>query len=582
MLGSVEDSKNEKNSIQDKDVANERFGYLKFINRNSRDIRKFQILILFLTTITGILLIIFTLDLSSFLTSLFEKASLNSFILELLPLILIFSAITATSIISAYISQIITYSTRSKLMENTFYSVSSGRMSKIKSLMIGDIITRTTGDTIQISGIVATFLPGLISSILLFGFYFVALFLISPLLSYIFLLFSPLYYFIFLIERKMLPPLVNKERAALSRVTNSVNEYTLNLEDLKALSAITSISKIYKSAVGNFYATSKQMINSLIKYSGASSYLKAIMPFIILTVSFYFYTINLVAIGSAITFFFISGQAYSPLSSISGYLSSYATGIARYRRVEEILNIEPEATGETPLKSISQIESVGVKVINGDKNILNIDKLRVLSGEHIGITGENGSGKSTLSRLFNNSIEFSGKVEINGLDIKNYRLGSLREKAIRIDGIPFIFVDTVYNNISLYANISREDVEKAMKICNIDFVRLDDIVEPSNLSEGQKQHISLARAVCRKPEFLILDEVFSGIDDRSEEKIVANILEEMSGSTILLISHRYSTLKRMDRAIIMKQGQIICDVKKWGDLSTCSEWESLMKHQSIK
>jgi ABC-type multidrug transport system fused ATPase/permease subunit len=195
--------------------------------------------------------------------------------------------------------------------------------------MVGDLITRITGDTIQISGVVANFLPSLVSSILLFGFYFGALFLISHLLSYIFLIFSPLYYFIFLVERKMLPPLVKKERAALSNVTNSANEYILNLENLKGLSATSSIRKVYEGAIYNFYNASKRMVNSLIKYSGASSYMKAIMPFIILTVSFFFYTINLVSIGSAITFFFISGQAYAPLSSISGQLSSYASGIAR-------------------------------------------------------------------------------------------------------------------------------------------------------------------------------------------------------------------------------------------------------------
>ena len=315
-------------SIQNEKAARDKFGYLGFIRRNSKDIRKHQILIVSLTLITGIILVKFTLDLSSFLTTLFEKTSINAFVLKLLPLILIFSAITITSIISSYISQIITYRTRSKLMENTFYSVSSGKISRIKSFMVGDLITRITRDTIQISGVVANFLPSLVSSILLFGFYFGALFLISHLLSYIFLIFSPLYYFIFLVERKMLPPLVKKERAALSDVKNSANEYILNLENLKGLSATSSIRKVYEGAIYNFYNASKRMVNSLIKYSGASSYMKAIMPFIILTVSFFFYTINLVSIGSAITFFFISGQAYAPLSSISGQLSSYASGIA--------------------------------------------------------------------------------------------------------------------------------------------------------------------------------------------------------------------------------------------------------------
>ena len=277
-------------SIQNEKAARDKFGYLGFIRRNSKDIRKHQILIVSLTLITGIILVKFTLDLSSFLTTLFEKTSINAFVLKLLPLILIFSAITITSIISSYISQIITYRTRSKLMENTFYSVSSGKISRIKSFMVGDLITRITGDTIQISGVVANFLPSLVSSILLFGFYFGALFLISHLLSYIFLIFSPLYYFIFLVERKMLPPLVKKERAALSNVTNSANEYILNLENLKGLSATSSIRKVYEGAIYNFYNASKRMVNSLIKYSGASSYMKAIMPFIILTVSFFFYT----------------------------------------------------------------------------------------------------------------------------------------------------------------------------------------------------------------------------------------------------------------------------------------------------
>lgn len=556
-------------------------GYLKFIIKNSKGVRNYQYLILILSATSGILLIKFTLDLSSFLTILFAKTSLNSFILELLPLIIIFSALSILSIISSYITKIITYRTRSKLMEKAYNSVSSSSIDKIKSFLVGDLITRITGDTIQVSSTVATFLPGIFSSVVLFSFYFVAFWLLSHILSYVFLIFAPLFYFIFMIEKKMLPPLVHDERLALSLVTNSVNEYMLNIEGLKGLSASFSIKQEFKKTVDRFYSASKKMINSLIKYSGASAYLKTIMPFILLTIAFYFYTVNLVLIGPAIAFFFLSSQAYAPLSSVSGYLSSYADGISRYKRIGEVFDLIPESSGELSLVLLSGVEISNASIVSGETKLLEIGGLKIMPGEHIAVTGENGSGKSIFTRLFNKSIEFSGDVKINGIGIQSYSIDFLRRNIIRIGEESFIFADTVYNNISLYDSIQREDVKKAMELCEIDFVKVDEKITPATLSDGQKQRIQLARAICRKPGFLILDEALSGIDDRIEKAIIGNIIEELSTSIILLVSHRYSTLARMDRTLILKDGNLVCDIGDKERLLACPEWKELMKYQII-
>jgi ATP-binding cassette subfamily C protein len=571
-----------RDAVTREQTRQEKCGYFEFINSNSREIRKYQVLILFISAITGILIIKLTLSLSSFLTALFERASIGTFVAKLLPLIAVFSAFAITSIIASYLSQIITYKTRSELMEKAYYSISSSSVSRVKEFTIGDIITRVTNDIIQISDVVATFVPNTTSNAILFGFYFVSFYSISHLLSYVFLMVAPLYYLIFVIERKRLPPLIKKEREALSDVTLTVNEFTSNIEGIKGLSAEIPSRKEYGRYTSKFYGTSKKMINSLIKYTGASSYLRATIPFFLLAIAFYFYTVNLVAIGPVITFFFLSSQAYSPLSSISGYLSSYATGIARYQRVGEVMNMEPERSGGSTMNTLVDCEFAGVSVEKAERRILEIDELIILRGEHIAITGENGSGKSTFTKLFDRLVEYEGRVEMNKNRIEEYSLASLRKNVVRIGETPFIFKDSVKNNITLYDTIPGEEVQGAMTFCGIDFVKMDDLIEYDTLSEGQRQRISLARAIVRKPDFLIMDEALSGIDDRSEDLIVGNIMNELPHSTILLVSHRYSTLMRMERFIIFKNGRISCDINDRRKIAECSEWNSLMKFQITK
>jgi ATP-binding cassette subfamily B protein/subfamily B ATP-binding cassette protein MsbA len=274
----------------------------------------------------------------------------------------------------------------------------------------------------------------------------------------------------------------------------------------------------------------------------------------------------------SIFFAMLIGMA-DPARRLSNEFSHVQQAIAAADRVYEVLDREPtivdpaQPVALPALKHSLRFEQVNFHY-HPEKPVLRDVNLEVRAGETIAIVGPNGCGKSTLLQLLPRFYDpTSGRVTIEGIDIRDVRLRDLRSRFGLVSQEILLFNDTVANNIAYGAqNATREEIEAAARKAHAhSFITeklpdgYDSLVGPggSRLSGGQRQRISLARAILRDPEVLLLDEATSQIDIKSEQ-LIFEVLEQFSRNrTTFMITHRVSMISLADRVVVMDQGRIV-------------------------
>jgi subfamily B ATP-binding cassette protein MsbA len=261
----------------------------------------------------------------------------------------------------------------------------------------------------------------------------------------------------------------------------------------------------------------------------------------------------------------------NPAKAFSTALYSIEKGLASMHRIDHVLSAEITIKDKQDARAIKSFEnSISYKNVTfayGTSNVLSNISLEIKKGKTIALVGSSGSGKTTMVDLLPRFWDISsGTIEVDGTDIRDLKLKSLRNLIGNVNQEAILFNDTIFNNIAFgIENAAEEDVIKAAKIANAhDFIvasensydtKIGD--RGDKLSGGQKQRISIARAILRNPPILILDEATSALDTESE-KLVQEALENlMKNRTSLVIAHRLSTIKNADLICVLHEGEII-------------------------
>jgi ATP-binding cassette subfamily B multidrug efflux pump len=260
-----------------------------------------------------------------------------------------------------------------------------------------------------------------------------------------------------------------------------------------------------------------------------------------------------------------------PVTSLGWVSSLIQRAAASQKRINEFLNTKSEITyssgGDFQLKG--EIEFKNVSFTYPDTGIEAIKNLsfKLKPGESLGVMGKTGSGKSSLSSLLFRFYDVSkGEVLIDGINIKNLNLGSFRNYSALVPQDPFLFSDTIYNNITF--GIKNTDIERVKEVCktvavldNIESFPLtfDTLVGERGvtLSGGQKQRITIARALIKSPRLLVLDDCLSAVDADTESIILSGFKKMMQERTTILISHRIATVKGATQIIVLEDGKIL-------------------------
>jgi ATP-binding cassette, subfamily B, bacterial MsbA len=278
-----------------------------------------------------------------------------------------------------------------------------------------------------------------------------------------------------------------------------------------------------------------------------------------------------IASSAFITYVVFFTQIINPAKSLSTAFYNAQRGSSAIQRIEEILkatNTVSEAPNPKQLIAFrNNIEFRNVTFKYEDVTILDNVNLTIEKGKTIALVGSSGAGKSTLADLVPRFHDVSGgELLIDGVNIKEYSLLSLRDQMGIVTQEPILFNDTIANNISLGNPVaSIDEIEEAARIANAhDFIMNKEENYQTNigdrggkLSGGERQRVTIARAVLKNPPILILDEATSSLDTESERLVQDAINKMMANRTSIVIAHRLSTIRHADEIIVLQKGKIV-------------------------
>lgn len=319
-------------------------------------------------------------------------------------------------------------------------------------------------------------------------------------------------------------------------------------------------------------SASLRLYNLQALYSGAVNVVVALGTALVVWVGARHALTDALSVGELVVFTAYLASLYGPINTISQTIGLIEGGKAGFLRVLEILAIErdlPEGkriAAETGIRGEIVFENVTFGYTPGQPILQGVN-LHVLPGQTVAIVGPSGAGKSTLVSLVPRFYDpQSGRVLLDGTDIREFTLASLRQQITMVLQPPLVFPLTVRENIAYgRSGASPEAVEQAARLARIHetIIRLpqgyDTLIgeQGATLSEGERQRLTIARAIVRDAPILILDEPTSSVDAETEALIMAGCERLMAGRTTFIIAHRLSTVRRAAVILVVRGGQIV-------------------------
>jgi ATP-binding cassette subfamily B protein/subfamily B ATP-binding cassette protein MsbA len=439
----------------------------------------------------------------------------------------------------------------------------------------GDILTRVTTDVNEIDGSITNSLDTLIKNPILITVYIGTLAYISWQLTLFTLLVVPILAFAIGRIGKSLKANSILQQSKLSDSISQIEETLGGLRIIKAFIAEQKMQDRFDKVNNEFRDIANRVAIRQSAAHPVSEFLGTVMIVIVLWFGGYliFSGSSNIDAGMFIYYLILLYTTLQPLKDISKAGYAVQKGLASMERVNKILsaenNIKEVATPKMidGLNNTIELKNVCFKYEGSDREVLHDINITVKKGQTVALVGQSGSGKSTLVDLVPRYHDITGgELLIDGINVKELSIRSLRSLIGNVNQEAILFNDTVFNNIAFgVENATQEQVEAAARIANAhDFIMEMENGYQTNvgdrgcrLSGGQRQRISIARAILKNPPILILDEATSALDTESE-RLVQDALEKlMSTRTTIAIAHRLSTIKHADIIYVLHEGKIV-------------------------
>ena len=494
----------------------------------------------------------------------------NEKLLYILPcaIIAIYVIKNIGTFMQAYFTAYIGQDTIRRFREKMVANLLNLDMDFFNEFRTGELISRTTNDIDRIRSIVSSIIPELIrESVTIIGLLCVVIYQ-SPKLAFFALVVMPVAIYPISRLAKRMKKISKQSQEKTSDITSALSEIFTNIEIIKANNAQKYEHSRFVDENNKFFRLNlksvkiEQLVSPLMETIGSIGVAAVI---IIGGKDVIDGHINMGAFFSFLTALFM---LYTPLKRIVNIYNKMQDAIAASERTFFLMDkVSQIKDGQKELnEEINLIKFNDVRLSYGDKEVLKGINLEANKSEFIALVGSSGGGKSSLMNLLMRFYDVNGgEILINGINLKDIKIHSLRQNIGLVTQRVYIFNDTVAKNVAYGREFNEDAVINALKLANAyEFVsKLDNGINTilnefgTNLSGGQRQRIAIARALYQNPQILIFDEATSALDNESEKEITKAINNLRSKKIIFVIAHRLSTVENADKIAVLSDGKII-------------------------
>ena len=436
---------------------------------------------------------------------------------------------------------------------------------------LGDTIARVTGDSSCVATMVTGALIPLVHSLILMVAMFVIMFSLQPTLTLLALCVVP---FLAISIKLLSSPMLERNRRTrdLEGSMMSVVERTLTaIPVVQAFGRERYEHQRYRDYGDDLVRAYQRSTTIGMLFKFLTGLTTAIGTAVVLYVGALYAIEGKLSTGTILVFISYLGSLYGPLNSITYTGETWQYAAAQADRVQGLFAIEPDVEDGPDARDIAIRGHVRYEDVTfgytDERPVLKDVSLEARPGEVIAIVGPTGAGKTTLVNLLVRFFDpWSGRVTIDGHDLRDIKLEALRSQLALVLQDPFIFPYSIAENIAYgRPDATREEIEAAARAANADaFIRrlpegYDTVVgeRGATLSGGEKQRLSIARAFLKDAPILVLDEPTSALDARTERMLLDALERLMEGRVTFIIAHRLSTIRHADQILVIQEGEIV-------------------------
>jgi subfamily B ATP-binding cassette protein MsbA len=438
----------------------------------------------------------------------------------------------------------------------------------------GDIIARSTGDVQEVENSVMSSIDMIFKNPILILVYLTGLLVISPQLTLFVFIMLPIAGYIIGLTGKKLKRSSREGQNKMGDILSTIEESLSGLRIIKAFNAEEKMNVRFADESNSYRRIMNSMMRRYVLAHPVSEFLGTVVMLVIMC-----YGGMLILSGTGnldgSTFIVYLGMFFSiiaPAKAFSKAAYTIQKGLAAMERIDQLLEAKSTIVDKNDAQQVEEFgNSIEYKNVtfsyNGEKKVLRNVDLEIPKGKTVALVGQSGSGKTTFVDLLPRFYDVNeGSIQVDGVDIRDYKMKDLRNLMGNVNQESILFNDTIFNNIAFgVESATMEDVVAAAKIANAhDFISASENGYDTNigdrggkLSGGQRQRLSIARAVLKNPPIMILDEATSALDTESERLVQDALDKLMENRTSLVIAHRLSTVKNADLICVFHEGEIV-------------------------
>jgi len=511
---------------------------------------------------------------------------LNTLVFEYGAMIVaIFILTYAQSIVQTYTSERVARDLREKLSDK----ISRQNYAFIGKVTSAKLLTNLTADVDGIKTFIALAIASLISSVIVVVGAAILLFTINWELALAVLTIVPILGMLFYLVFGKVKALMTRSREVIDWLNKVINESILGAALIRVLNSHEPEYKKFLAANTDAKSVGMQVLKIFASMVPAIGFIANLAVLIILALGGRFVINGTMSLGDFTAFNSYVALLIFPVLIIGVMSNVIAQAAASYERIYEVLEAKEEVKAGTIKKELAgNIEFKNVTLNYGEKSVLKNVSFKTKAHSRTAVIGPTAAGKTQLLYLLIGLIEpNSGTVEYDGRGINSYDEQSLHEQ------VGFVFQDSIIFNLTLRENIAFSDkaqdadLAKALETAELkDFVSalpegLNKIVSErgSSLSGGQKQRVMLARALALNPKVLLLDDFTARVDNKTEQKILNNIIKNYPGITLISVTQKISSVEKYDQIILLMEGEIIAAGTHKELVNSCPEYIQIYNSQ---